>query len=141
MTGMAVSSNFPFQGRWLFFARLTWVALTLLAIFVLVGGMWETYRRYSEPLLCTLGTPIEQATCLANSQALVQLGLPIGFYGPQTALIMLVEAVPMILVGVLIYLRKSHELFGLLFSLVIVFTGVISFDPSIPYFYRQLWSH
>lgn len=129
------------KGRWLLFARLVWVALALLAVFILIGGMWETYRRYSEPLLCTLGTPIEQNTCLANTQALVQLGLPIGFYGPQTALIMLVEAVPMLLVGALIFSQKSDELFGLLFSLVIIFTGTIAFDPSIPYFYLQLWMH
>jgi predicted Ser/Thr protein kinase len=141
---MATSPTTPayrLEGSWLFFTRVVWVVLTLLAIFILAGGMWETYRRFSEPLLCTLGTPLEQTTCIANAQALVQLGLPIWFYGPQTALIMVVEAVPMILVGILIFSRKSHELFGWLFSLVIVFTGTISFDPSIPYFYLQLWGN
>lgn len=135
----STTSTYRLQGPWLFFARVIWVALTLLAIFILVGGIGETYRRYSEPLLCTLGTIKEKTTCIANTQALVQLGLPIWFYGPETALIMIVEAVPMILVGILIFSRKSHEWFGLVFSLVVVYTGTITVDSSVPYFYMQAW--
>src|SRR5262245_20298081 len=133
MSASSTSSTYRLEGVWLFFARVIWVALTFMAVFILAGGMWEVYRRFSEPLLCTLGTPKEQTTCLANTQALVQLGLPIWFYGPQQVLIMVFEAVPMILVGILIFSRKSHEWFGLLFSLAIVYTG-ITVDSSIPYF-------
>ncbi len=45
----------------------------------------------------------------------------------------------MILVGILIFLRKSHEPFGFLFSLTVAVSGTVSFDTQIPYFFKQVW--
>ena len=62
-------------------------------------------------------------------------------YGIYSAVGVVVEALPMILVGILIFSRKSRQPFGFLFSLTVVVSGTIAFDTQIPYFFKQVWSN
>lgn len=57
-----------------------------------------------------------------------QVGLTKEFHAIYTPLGMMVETVPWILVGVLIFWKKSDEPFGLLFSLMLVVSGTFSLD-------------
>ena len=125
---------------WLTLARLAWVILCLMTIVIFISAVWGTYRYFGDSERCSKGLPQEQTDCLANAQALHQFGLPIEYYGIHTAVGMVVEALPMILVGILIFARKSHDPFGLLFSLGVVVSGTITLDMAIPYFYKQVWS-
>ena len=125
---------------WLTLARLTWVILCLVTIVIFISAVWGTYQYYGDPERCSKGLPQEQADCLANAQALHQFGLPIEYYGIHTAVGIVVEALPMILVGILIFARKSRDPFALIFSLNVVVSGTISLDTSIPYYYKQIWS-
>jgi hypothetical protein len=106
-----------------------------------ISAIRGTYVSYSDPRRCTKGSPQEQADCLANAQALHQFGLSIEYYDIHTAVGIVVEALPMILVGILIFSRKSSEPFGLIFSLSVVVSGTVAFDTAIPYFYKQVWSN
>ena len=86
---------------WLTLARLIWVILCLVTIVIFISAVWGTYRYFGDPERCSKGLPQEQTDCLANAQALHQFGLPIEYYGIHTAVGIVVEALPMILVGVL----------------------------------------
>jgi signal transduction histidine kinase len=132
--------RFRLRRPWLTLARVIWGILCIVTIVMVISAVWGTYVYFGDPQRCTKGFPPEQADCLANAQALHSFGLPIEYFGIHSALGVIVEAFPMILVGFLIFSRKSSEPFGILFSLNVVVSGTIAFDNAIHYFYKQVWS-
>jgi predicted Ser/Thr protein kinase len=140
MTDSSVSFGYLLQGRWLVIARAVWVILCLVTILIFITAVRGTYMHHGDPQQCAKGSLQEQADCLANDQTLHQFGLSIEFYGILSGLGMVIEALPLILVGILIFSRKSHEPFGLLFSLMVVILGT-GLDYAIFYWYSQTVSN
>ena len=130
------------QRYWLFaIIRVMWTILCVVTIMMFLSAIWGNYVHFGDPRLCTKGSPEEQTECLANDKVLHQVGLSIEVYGIYSAVGVIVEALPMILVGILIFSRKSREPFGFLFSLTVVVSGTVSFDTQIPNFFKQVWSN
>ncbi len=128
------------QKYWLFAMRVAWVILCVVTIVMFLSAIWGNYVHFGDPQQCSKGSPEEQAECLANDRVLHKVGLSIDVYGIYSAVGVVVEALPMILVGILIFARKSREPFGFLFSLTVVVSGTLAFDTQIPYFFKQVWS-
>jgi hypothetical protein len=117
------------MGGWLRLARGVWIVLMLLSIGILIAAVIGLYTGWRKP--CTAFPLARQADCLAEEQALNQLGLSHNFYAVFFATGILVEVLPWILIGILVFSRKSHEPFGLFFSLMLVVSGTVAFDSGI----------
>jgi signal transduction histidine kinase len=128
------------EKHWPFLTRAAWVILCFTTGVILLSAAWGTYAYYSNPQGCANGSAQAQAECLADARLLHQFGLPAEYFGIQGGLGVIVEALPMILVGILIYSRKSRDPFAWVFSLSVMVSGTVSFDGGIPYSYEQVWS-
>lgn len=117
------------QGGWLLLARAVWIVLTLVSIWILIAAVIGLYTAWRKP--CPALPLDANAFCVAEEQALHQLGLSHNFYSVYFSTALLVEVLPWILVGILVFSRKSHEPFGLFFSLLLVVSGTVAFDPGI----------
>jgi hypothetical protein len=118
------------QGRWLFIARLSWIGIVAITAVLLVVALainaigWWSWN--PSPADC----PKEgYEVCIGDIQANQQLGLTNRFWAVYYTLGASLEMVPYILVGVLIFWRKSDYLFELLFSLMLVLVGALLIDP------------
>jgi len=109
------------QGYWLWLARAVWLLIALLCVGLFVLGTVAQYDRFREP--CS-AVPLEfQHYCWPTENALNQLGMTwddlANFYVP----IATVAALPLILIGCLVFWRKTGNVLGLLFSLALVAAG------------------
>jgi len=96
------------------------MVLSLLTVLVVFVAFWRIYAGWSEPQLCTKPRIENQANCFAEEQALHQLGLSFNFYAVYFPVGLTIAKFPLILVGALIFSRKSRGVFELLFSLMLV---------------------
>lgn len=123
--------SFRQRGGWLLLARLAWVILSLITVGIFITAVWGIHTVWNKPQLCDQPFINSRANCLANEQALNQLGLSFDFYAVLFPIEIAIEVAPWILVGALIFSRKSRELFGLLFSLMLVVSGTLELDGGI----------
>jgi hypothetical protein len=109
------------RGCWLWLARVVWVLIALLCISLFIMGTAAQYNRIRAP--CSILPLEEQSNCFPTENALKQFGLTwddlANFYTP----IATVAALPFILMGCLVFWRKSETILGLLFSLAIATAG------------------
>ena len=109
------------RGFWLWLARVVWILLALLCISQVILGTVVQYNVFRMP--CGEWEPQYQADCRTTENALNQLGWTMedqaNFYTP----IATAAAAPWILIGCLVFWRKSGSTVGLLFSLVLVIIG------------------
>src|SRR5215207_6094062 len=120
----AIPSTLPdLRGYWLWLARVMWVLLAMLYISYFILGTVEVDHLIRRP--CKFGVDSMQATldCFVTEKALYQLGMTwddlANFYTP----IATVAVLPSILIGCLVFWRKSGNIVALLFSLVLVMAG------------------
>lgn len=129
------------KGRWLMLARGFWIFLALVAVVFLMIGLTGLYSRWSIP--CQVIAPQDQASCINQDQALRQFGLSRNFYAFYFPLGVLVEVLPWIFAGVLIFWKKSNQPFEYLFSMMLVVAGTLILDEGVSetvvYFYPALW--
>lgn len=111
--------------------------LCVVTIVMFLSAIWGNYVHFGDPQLCTQGFPEDHAECLVNDKVLHQVGLSIEVYGIYSAVGVAVEALPMILVGILIFSRKSYDPFGILFSLTVLVSGTLKFDTQIVHFLNR----
>jgi hypothetical protein len=119
------------RGPWLVLARLTWILVALVAVTMLIIGLGMNtidWWNFTEAV-CHDAAHLERINaCLATYRAHEQV-----FGTPKLAAIYhlvgaSVEMLPWVLVGGLIFWRKSHEPFALFFSLGLLLVGVLSID-------------
>jgi hypothetical protein len=119
------------HGRWLFLARGLWL--------VLAAGMLETWifglMAYSGVLrtVCppsTVQCPLWQLTP-ANVLALRHLGLSVAAYANAFIAYEIVVSLVFILVGALIFWRKSHEWLGLVVSFLLLLFGTAGISDTL----------
>ena len=126
----AAPSNLPnLRGYWLWFARIIWILIALVSISLFLIGTVEHDNLLRAP--CNRALALVQPNCLPTENALKQLGLTwddlANFYMP----IATVVALPWILLGCLVFWRKSGNIVALLFSLVLVLAGSTA-NPHLP---------
>ena len=131
MTRKLDGSTLPqhLSGGWLFLARLLWILLSTAAILIFAISTVELYRGLHVP--CPDLPQKYQAACIESHQQLDQLNLPVDFYINYITLGVIIEILPWCIVGLLIFWKKSNELFSLLFSLMLILWGMTLLDQGI----------
>ena len=130
--------HLPQLGRWLFVARFTWLLLFLITVGIFIAALWGKYTRWSDPYPCDKLFLTSQTICLENQRALAQLGLSYEFYAVFFPIELSIEVVPWILASMFVFSKRSQDLFGILFSLMLVVSGTLMLDEGIP---REILFH
>jgi len=125
----STTSSYRIKGHWLLLARTTWIILAIIAVAIFMAGVSDLYTGWRQP--CNTYKPAEQADCFKQDQTLQQFGISRNFYSVYFPISMTVEILPWILVGVLIFWKKSDEPFELLFSLMLVVAGTLNLDTGV----------
>ncbi len=125
----STTSSYRIKGHWLLLARGVWIILALVTVVILMVGVSKLYTSWRLP--CNTFPQEDQTSCVAYEQALHQLGLTRNFNAIYVAIGIIVEVLPWILAGILIFWKKSDEPFGLLFSLMLVMAGTFNLDQGI----------
>ena len=117
-------ARFQLRGGWLTLARVIWLLLSLSAVSLLIMALvWNTRAWWNEDIYAC-----DNLACYANDRAHLDVfgnfHLVAIYYGVGAA----VETLPWALVGALIFWRKSHDPFALLFSLEMVLLGAFGVD-------------
>jgi signal transduction histidine kinase len=122
--------RFQLRRPWLTLARVAWLLISLSAIGLLITALvWNTMAWWH----ITEAT-CPNARCIAHAQIFGNYHLVAIYYGVGAA----IEMLPWVLVGALIFWRKSHDPFALLFSLAIVLMGVFAVDRVV---HDVIWNH
>jgi hypothetical protein len=120
------------QGHWLAIARAVWIVLALLLLANFIASIPASYDQLRT--MCTNPTfahcNIWQPTP-GNMQALQQLGLSLDTYAVYTLTIDVIASLVFLMVGVVIFWRKSDEWMGLFVSLVLVIFGSFGISDSL----------
>ena len=133
ITDNSSPSELFIHGRWLLLARILWGGLFVVSAGMLALAANSLYTGWGEWAVACPAAPADlRAACIANQQALQQLGLPLRFPAVFFSSGVIFEVLPWLLVGLLIFWRQSHRPFGFFFSLMMVISGVFILDSGIP---------
>jgi tRNA A-37 threonylcarbamoyl transferase component Bud32 len=125
----STTSSYRIKGPWLLLARAVWIILALVTISVFIAALGGLYTGWQKP--CNTFPQEYQTGCIAYEQALHQFGLSRNFNAIYYPIGVIVEVLPWILAGVLIFWKKSEEPFGFLFSLMLVVASTFNLDEGI----------
>jgi hypothetical protein len=110
----------PLRGPWLVVARLSWGAITLINLLIFVFGI-PAYAAQLH-IICTTDCEPERVTS-GNAVALTHLGISLDVYIAYNFAITLFASLVFMIVGAILFWRKSQELIGLLVSLLLITFG------------------
>ena len=114
------TSDKHLQGLWLLVARTGWGAITLLNLLIFVFGI-PAYAAQLH-IICTTDCEPERVTP-GNAVALTHLGISLDVYIAYNFAITLFVSLVFMIVGAILFWRKSQELIGLLVSLLLITFG------------------
>ena len=114
------TSDRPLHGPWLVVARLGWGAITLINLLIFVFGI-PAYTAQLH-IICTTDCEPGRVTP-GHVVALAQLGISLDVYITYNLAITLFASLIFLIVGVILFWRKSQELIGLLVSLLLITFG------------------
>jgi signal transduction histidine kinase len=127
------ANHFQLRGHWLTLARLAWLLITLTAVSLWIRAWtWNTMGWWNVTVCSGL-----DKDCLGHIHIFRTFHRVAIFYGMGVA----VATLPWVLVGALIFWRKSHDPFGLLFSLATVLTGTYMIDGFVRDVIRDHFPH
>jgi signal transduction histidine kinase len=116
---------------WLILARLAWILISLLAVGMLITSLVTNTIRwwnFTEAGCHDADYLPRLEECMANHRAYEQVFGTLKLAAIYHLVGASVEMLPWVLVGGLIFWRKSHEPFALFFSLGLVLNGVLIID-------------
>jgi signal transduction histidine kinase len=126
-------ARFQLRGHWLTLARVAWLLIALTAMGLWIRAWtWNTLGWWNVTVCSALDT-----ACLGHIHIFRTFHRVAIFYGVGIA----VATLPWVLVGALIFWRKSHDPFGLLFSLATVLTGTYMIDGFVGDVIRDHFPH
>jgi len=127
--------HFQLRGRRLTLARIAWLLISLSAVGLLIIALvWNTVAWWNMTEakcddVAYRGNIVESVeACVANFRAHEKVFGSIHYVAIYYGVGATLEMLPWVLVGVLIFWRKSHDPFALLFSLGIVLNGSLNID-------------
>ncbi len=129
MTETPAPTLFRIKGRWLLLARSIWIILAIVSISFFIAAIINMYG-WSKP--CNTYDLPDQADCFKKEQTYAAFGITKDFLGIYYPLGVVVEILPWLLAGIVIFWKKSDEPFGLLFSLMLMVTGTFNLDVGVP---------
>jgi hypothetical protein len=109
------------QGRWLALARVGWVTITLLSLGVFVASLPLYFASlHSTSTAISTASPYGQRLTPSGVRDLQQLGLSLDFYAWLYISVIVLLLLVYVLVGVVLFWRKSDDRVALLASLTLV---------------------
>jgi hypothetical protein len=113
------------HGRALFFVRLAWVAVTLLAIGLFIASLPSAFQYLHT--VCTAAKCAEGQLTPQRVQALRYLGLSVDFYASYLVGIAIVVAATFLAIATVIFMRRSDDRLALLGALTLAVFGLVTF--------------
>ena len=110
----------PLHGPWLVVARIGWGAIALINLLIFVFGI-PAYAAQLH-IICTTDCEPGRVTP-GDAVALTHLGISLDVYIAYNFAITLIVSLVFMIVGAILFWRKSQELIGLLVSLLLITFG------------------
>jgi hypothetical protein len=117
------------SGGWLPLARLIWICLSATTVIIFAISAIALYQGTLTP--CLSIPEKDQTLCYDWHQQLAQLNMSVNFYATSIVVGVMIEILPWLIVGVVIFWKKSRELFSFLFSLMLMLWGITVLDQGI----------
>jgi hypothetical protein len=121
------------RGHWLLFARVAWVVVAIMALAIVVFSIPSSFEHYSS--VCTTASEVcsERAVDQPTPEgvrALHNAGLSVHTYALLNVVVDKVFQLVWLVVGVLIFWRRSDDRMALLVSMFLVSFGPVTVDTT-----------
>lgn len=123
----AHSGETRLHGRWLLVTRAVWLVITAFSLVIWVLGIPLNYAHLGT--VCTV-QPCDQDPTPDSIARFHASGLSMSFYAGYTGTITVIWALLFLVLGILIFWRKSDTRIGLLTSLFLITYGVAQSDGN-----------
>ena len=122
------------RGHWLLFARVAWVAVAITALAIVVFSVPSSFEHYSSVCtaaseVCSEEKTVDQPTP-EGVRALQDAGLSVRTYALLNVVVDKVFQLVWLVVGALIYWRRSDDRMALLVSMFLVSFGPVTVDTT-----------
>ena len=122
------------RGHWLLFARVAWVAVAITALAIVVFSVPSSFEHYSSVCtaaseVCSEEKTVDQPTP-EGVRALQDAGLSVRTYALLNVVVHKVFQLVWLVVGALIYWRRSDDRMALLVSMFLVSFGPVAVDTT-----------
>ncbi len=122
------------RGHWLLFARMAWVVVTTMALAIVVFSVPSSFEHYSSVCtaaseVCSSEQTVDQPTP-EGVRAIQDAGLSVHTYALLNVVVDKVFQLVWLVVGALIFLRRSDDRMALLVSLFLVTFGPVTVDTT-----------
>ena len=113
------------RGHWLLFARVAWVAVAITALAIVVVSVPSSFEHYSSVCtaaseVCSEEKTVDQPTT-EGVRALQDAGMSVRTYALLNVVVHKVFQLVWLVVGALIYWRRSDDRMALLVSMFLVY--------------------
>jgi hypothetical protein len=134
MSSHASSPPTTLHGRWLFLARIAWVVVTIMALAIVVFSVPSSFEHYSSVCtaaseVCSSEQTVDQPTP-EGVRAIQDAGLSVHTYALLNVVVDKVFQLVWLVVGVLIFWRRSDDWMAVLVSLFLVAFGPVTVDTT-----------
>jgi hypothetical protein len=122
------------RGSWLLFARVAWVVVAITALAIVIFSVPSSFEHYSS--VCTAASQVcseQEAVDQPTSEgvrALQDAGLSVRSYALLNVIVDKVFQLVWLVVGVLIFWRRSDDRMALLVSMFLVSFGPVTVDTT-----------
>ncbi len=122
------------RGHWLLFARMAWVVVTTMALAIVVFSVPSSFEHYSSVCtaaseVCSSEQTVDQPTP-EGVRAIQDAGLSVHTYALLNVVVDKVFQLVWLVVGVLIFWRRSDDWMAVLVSLFLVTFGPVTVDTT-----------
>jgi hypothetical protein len=122
------------RGHWLLFARVAWVAVAITALAIVVFSVPSSFEHYSSVCtaaseVCSEEKTVDQPTP-EGVRALQDAGMSVRTYALLNVVVHKVFQLVWLVVGALIYWRRSDDRMALLVSMFLVSFGPVAVDTT-----------
>ena len=133
MSTRASASAATLEGRWLFLARVVWVAVAVAALAIIVFSVPSSFEHYRS--VCTAASEVCSERAVAQptpegARALQDVGMSVRSYALLNVIIDKVFQLVWFVVGALIFWRRSDDRMALLVSAFLVTFGPAAVDTT-----------
>ncbi len=108
------------KGAWLLLSRSVWVILVVLTLSIFVAGLPIYYSQLQIACIGNTACYLNGALSPAGMHALHEMGISLRGYAAYTVALYIVMALVWIIVGLLIFLRRSDDWMALFVALFLV---------------------
>jgi hypothetical protein len=132
----------PLRGRWLLFARVTWVLAALTVLGLDAAGLPHAYARLDTVCHSSACTGSDEVLSPADVSDLRELGISLDFYAGFTVGLSILGTVVFAVTAAAIFFRRSDDKMALLTSFTLLIFGGATFNGTMQYLvgdYPLLW--